>query len=148
MSDQEAKNDTSSDDLTKAAASDNNDANATSGSANTIPENEPENENEDNDDEDDNEDDDLDSEYDLLDNVSKEIMMHFYTSPLNKDEIISNVFQINKTQDAKKIMEDIESGLFFITNASSSKDQEVYRKSKKKISIQGENLYNKNKKIY
>ena len=74
--------------------------------------------------------------------------MHFYTSPLNKDEIISNVFQINKTQDAKKIMEDIESGLFFITTASSCKDQEFYRKSKKKISIQGEDIYNNKKKIY
>lgn len=97
---------------------------------------------------DEDDDDDDQGESDLLDNISKEIMLHFYSSPLNKDEIISNVFQINKTQDAKKIMEDIEAGLFYITTASSDKDQKDYKKSKKKLSIQGENIYNKNTKIY
>ena len=147
MSDTEAENDT-------PQVAGNDDASATSSEvAAAAPENPPPDENEgaDADDDDDNDqgdDDDDEGDDDLLDNISKEIIMHFYTSPLNKDEIISNVFQIKKTQDAKKIMEDIESGLFFITTASSSKDQEFYRKSKKKISIQGEDIYNNKKKIY
>lgn len=120
----------------------NDDASETSSKvATTTPENPPPDVDEGNDDDD-------QGESDLLDNISKEIMLHFYSSPLNKDEIISNVFQINKTQDAKKIMEDIEAGLFYITIASSDKDQKDYRKSKKNLSIQGENIYNKNTKIY
>lgn len=135
MSDTEAENNT--------GVEGNDDASATSsGVATTTLQNPPPAENED------DEGDDDQGESDLLDNVSKEIMLHFYSSPLNKDEIISNVFQINKTQDAKKIMEDIEAGLFYITSASSDKDQKDYKKSKKKISIQGENIYNKNTKIY
>lgn len=151
MSDTEAENDT-------PQVAGNDDASATSsGVAAAAPQNPPpdenegadENEGDDADDDDDQGDDDDDQgESDLLDNISKEIMLHFYSSPLNKDEIISNVFQINKTQDAKKIMEDIEAGLFYITTASSDKDQKDYKKSKKKLSIQGENIYNKNTKIY
>lgn len=135
MSDKKGENDT-------PQLAGNDDASATSSQVPaTTPENPPP-------DVDEGDDDDDQGESDLLDNISKEIMLHFYSSPLNKDEIISNVFQINKTQDAKKIMEDIEAGLFYITTASSDKDQKDYKKSKKKLSIQGENIYNKNTKIY